>query len=429
MDERILTKYLDVPQIDTLEVYRQHEGYEALAKTLRELSPQEVLETVKQAGLGGRGGAGFPTGVKWSLLAQTRPRYLCCNADEGEPGTFKDRMLLERLPHQLLEGMIIAGYACQAETAFIYVRGEFALAFRQLQRAVEEVQAAGLLGPNILGSDYSLEIIIHRGAGAYVCGEETALLESLEGKRGYPRLRPPFPPAHGLYGSPTVINNCETLSTIPAIIRHGAQWYASFGTAKSKGTRLFSLSGHVKKPGNYELPIGTPLRTLIYDEAYGGGILDDRTLKAVLPGGSSTAMLGSQHLFVTLDAESLEAAGSVPGSGGVIVLHDGVCIVAAVQRISAFYREESCGKCTPCREGTYWLSSILERIEHGQGKERDIDLLLDICSNISGKSFCALGDFATGAIVSSINLFREEYDYHIREKRCLSSSKMRTTKV
>ncbi len=419
MDERILTRYLDVPGIDTLEGYRQHSGYEALVKTLRELSPQEVIETVKQSGLGGRGGAGFPTGTKWGLLAKDSPRYLCCNADEGEPGTFKDRMLLERLPHQLLEGMIIAGYACQVETAFIYVRGEFTLAFHQLQRAVEEARAAGLLGTHILGSGYSLEIIIHRGAGAYVCGEETALLESLEGRRGYPRLRPPFPPSHGLYGSPTVINNCETLATIPAIIRQGAQWYASFGTAKSKGTRLFCVSGHVKKPGIYELPIGTPLRTLIYDKAYGGGILDDRQLKAILPGGSSTPLLGPQHLEATLDAESLGAAGSVPGSGGVIVLHDGVCIVAAIERISEFYREESCGKCTPCREGTYWLASILHRLERGQGKAGDIDLLLDICSNISGKSFCALGDFATGAIVSSIKLFREEYEYHIREKRCM----------
>jgi len=419
MEQRILTQYIDVTGIDTLDVYRQHSGYEALSKALRELSPEEIIEIVKESGLGGRGGAGFPTGTKWSLLAKAGPRYLCCNADEGEPGTFKDRMLLERLPHQLLEGMIITSYACQVATAFIYVRGEFAFAYRQLQRAVDEARAAGLLGDNILGSGYSLDIIVHRGAGAYICGEETALLESLEGKRGYPRLRPPFPPSHGLYGGPTVINNCETLSTIPAIIRHGAQWYASFGTAKSRGTRIFSLSGHVKKPGNYELPIGTPLRTLIYDEAYGGGILNDRKLKAVMPGGSSTAMLGPEHLSVTLDAESLQAAGSVPGSGGVIVLHDGVCIVAAVQRISEFYRDESCGKCTPCREGTYWLSSILERLERGQGKEKDIDLLLDICSNISGKSFCALGDFATGAIVSSIKLFRAEYEYHIREHRCM----------
>ena len=419
MEQRILTQYIDVTGIDTLDVYRQHSGYEALSKALRELSPENIIETVKESGLGGRGGAGFPTGTKWSLLAKAGPRYLCCNADEGEPGTFKDRMLLERLPHQLLEGMIITSYACQVATAFIYVRGEFAFAYRQLQRAVDEARAAGLLGDNILGSGYSLDIIVHRGAGAYICGEETALLESLEGKRGYPRLRPPFPPSHGLYGGPTVINNCETLSTIPAIIRHGAQWYASFGTAKSRGTRIFSLSGHVKKPGNYELPIGTPLRTLIYDEAYGGGILNDRKLKAVMPGGSSTAMLGPEHLSVTLDAETLQAAGSVPGSGGVIVLHDGVCIVAAVQRISEFYRDESCGKCTPCREGTYWFSSILERLERGQGKEKDIDLLLDICSNISGKSFCALGDFATGAIVSSIKLFRAEYEYHIREHRCM----------
>jgi NADH-quinone oxidoreductase subunit F len=418
MDERILTRLLDVPGIDTLAVYRQHEGYEALASALQK-QPQEIIEIVSQSGLGGRGGAGFPTGTKWGLLAKTGTRYLCCNADEGEPGTFKDRMLLERLPHQLLEGMIIASYACQVATAFIYVRGEFTLAARQLQRAVDEAHAAGLLGTNILGSGYSLDIIIHRGAGAYICGEETALLESLEGKRGYPRLRPPFPPSNGLYGGPTIINNCETLSTIPAILRYGAPRYASFGTPKSRGTRIFCLSGHVKKPGNYEMAIGMPLRTLIYDEAYGGGILEDRPLKAILPGGSSTPFLGPEHLSATLDAESLAAAGSVPGSGGVIVFHDGVCIVAAVQRISEFYRDESCGKCTPCREGTYWLASILERLECGQGKTGDIDLLLDICSNLSGKSFCALGDFATGAIISSIKLFREEYEYHVREKRCM----------
>ncbi|HET8846302.1 MAG TPA: NADH-quinone oxidoreductase subunit NuoF, partial [Ktedonobacteraceae bacterium] len=396
MYERILTKHIDKPGIDTLEIYRQSGGYEALVRALQELSPQEIVEMVKLSGLGGRGGAGFPTGVKWGLLAQNGPHYLCCNADEGEPGTFKDRMLMERLPHQLLEGMIITAYACQVNMAFIYIRGEFAFASRQLQRAIDEAQAAGLLGENILGSGYSLEIIVHRGAGAYICGEETALLESLEGRRGYPRLRPPFPATSGLYGSPTVINNCETLSTIPLIINHGAQWYTSFGTARSKGTRLFSLSGHIKKPGNYELPIGAPLRTLIYDEAYGGGILDDRNLKAVMPGGSSTPMLGPEHLDVTLDAESLGAAGSVPGSGGVIVLHDGVCIVAAVQRMSEFYRDESCGKCTPCREGTYWIASIMERLEHGQGKEGDIDLLLDICSNIGGRSFCPHGDFAIG---------------------------------
>ena len=418
MYERILTRHMDEPGIDTLEIYRQSGGYEALSKALKELAPQEIVEMVKLSGLGGRGGAGFPTGLKWSLLAKNGPHYLCCNADEGEPGTFKDRMLLERLPHQLIEGMIITGYACQATMAFIYIRGEFTFAYRQLQRAIAEAQTAGLLGENILGSGYSLEILVHRGAGAYICGEETALLESLEGRRGYPRLRPPFPAASGLYGSPTVINNCETLSTIPAIIKHGADWYASFGTAKSKGTRLFSLSGHVKKPGNYELPIGTPLRTLIYDQAYGGGILDDRAFKAVMPGGSSSPMLGAEHLNATLDADSLGAAGSVPGSGGVIVLHDGTCIVAAVQRMSEFYRDESCGKCTPCREGTYWIASIMERLVQGEGKEGDIDLLLDISANIGGKSFCPQGDFAIGSITSSIKLFREEYEYHIREKRC-----------
>jgi NADH-quinone oxidoreductase subunit F len=358
--------------------------------------------------------------MKWGFLAKNdKPRYLCCNSDESEPGTFKDRMLMEKNPHQLVEGVILTSYACHISTAFIYIRGELALAARQVEHAVEEAYKAGYLGNNILGSDFTLDVIVHRGAGAYICGEESALMESLEGRRGYPRLKPPFPAAIGLYGGPTVINSTETLSTIPAIVRNGAEWYASFGTEKSKGTRIFCLSGHVKQPGNYELPLGTPLRTLIYDEQYGGGILDGKQLKAIIPGGSSTDILGADKVDTPLDFEAVAAAGSMLGSGGVIVMHEETCIVAAVLRMIEFYRDESCGKCTPCREGTFWLAQLLERLEHGHGKLRDIDLLIDVCDNIFGKVFCPLGDAATSPVTSSIKLFRDEYEYHVREGRCL----------
>ena len=423
MPERIITKDLDIPGIDSLKVYREHGGYEALAKALSDYQPDQLVELIKQSGLRGRGGAGFPTGLKWSFLAKNdKPRYLCCNADESEPGTCKDRVLMEQIPHRLVEGVIITSYACRVTTAFIYVRGELAKAGRQVERAVQEAYDAGLIGKNILGSDYSLDIIVHRGAGAYICGEESALMESLEGRRGYPRLKPPFPAVIGLYGGPTVINNCETLSTIPLIIAGGAEWYASFGTEKSKGTRIFCLSGHVKKPGNYELPLGTPLRTLIYDEAYGGGILGDKQLKAIIPGGSSTFILGPDKIDTPLDFESIAAAGSMLGSGGVVVMNEDACIVGAILRMTEFYRDESCGKCTPCREGTYWLTEILERLEHGQGKQKDIDLLRDICDNISGKSFCPLGDAATSSITSGIKLFREEFEYHVQHGHCMVGS-------
>jgi NADH-quinone oxidoreductase subunit F len=419
MPELIVTKNINVPGIDTLEVYRQHGGYEALAKALKEYQPEQLVDLVKASGLRGRGGAGFPAGMKWSFLAKNQPRYLCCNCDESEPGTFKDRMLMEMNPHQLVEGVIITSYACRVSVAFIYVRGELAHAARQVTRAVEEAYAAGLVGKNILGSDYSLEVIVHRGAGAYICGEESALMESLEGKRGYPRLKPPFPAAIGLYGGPTVINNCETLSTVPHIVMHGADWYKRFGTEKSTGTRVFCLSGHVKKPGNYELPLATPLRTLIYDERYGGGILDDRQLKAIIPGGSSTFILGPDKIDTPLDFESVAAAGSMLGSGGVIVMHDDTCIVGAILRMTEFYRDESCGKCTPCREGTFWMAQLLERLEHGHGKEKDVDLLLDICDNMLGKCFCPLGDAATSSVSSGIRLFRDEFLYHVKHGHCM----------
>ncbi len=419
MPELIVTKDIDVPNIDILPTYRQRGGYQALEKALKTYSSDDIVEIIKQSGLRGRGGAGFPTGMKWGFLPKEsqKPRYLCCNADESEPGTFKDRMIMEKNPHLLVEGVIIAAYATKVHHAFIYVRGELALAGRQVARAVREAYEAGYIGQDILGSGYDLEVTVHRGAGAYICGEESALMESLEGRRGYPRLKPPFPAVVGLYGGPTVINNAETLATVPAIIQNGAEWYAGFGTEKSKGTRIYCLSGHVNKPGNYELPLGTPLRVLI--EECGGGVWKGKKLKAIIPGGSSTPFLTPDKLDTPLDFESIAAAGSMLGSGGVVVLDEDTCIVGAVLRMTEFYRDESCGKCTPCREGTYWLVKLLERLEAGHGQEKDIPLLLDICDNISGKSFCPLGDAATSSIVSSIKLFKEEYLYHVREGHCM----------
>jgi NADH-quinone oxidoreductase subunit F len=416
---KIVTKHLDVPGIDRIDIYRAHGGYEALAKALRDFQPDDLVEEVKRSGLRGRGGAGFATGVKWSFLPKEspQPRYLCVNCDESEPGTFKDRMLMELNPHLIVEGTIITSYATKVHHAFLYVRGELALAGRQLERAVQEAYAAGLLGKNILGSGFDLEVTVSRGAGAYICGEESALMESLEGKRGYPRLKPPFPAVVGLYGGPTVINNTETIATVPWVVALGADTYAAYGTEKSKGTRIYCLSGHVNRPGNYELPLGTPLRSLIED--FGGGVRDGKRLKAIIPGGSSTPFLTAEQVDVPLDYESVAAAGSMLGSGGVVVLDEDTCIVGAVLRMTEFYRDESCGKCTPCREGTFWLVQLLERLEEGHGKESDIALLADICDNIAGKSFCPLGDAATSCIVSSIKLFRDEYLHHIHAHGCL----------
>ncbi|GCE10729.1 NADH-quinone oxidoreductase subunit NuoF [Tengunoibacter tsumagoiensis] len=411
MPELFVTKDMDVPGIDALDVYRQHGGYVALAKALNDYQPDTLVEAMKQSGLRGRGGAGFPTGLKWSFLAKNdKPRYLCCNCDESEPGTCKDRQLMEKIPHRLVEGVIITSYACNVHTAFIYVRGELAYAASQVEKAVEEAYAAGLIGQNILGSNYSLDVIVHRGAGAYICGEESALMESLEGRRGYPRLKPPFPAAVGVYGGPTVINNCETLCTIPPMLEQGIDRFTSYGTEKSKGTRIYCLSGHVKNPGIYEAPLGIPMRTLIYDPQFGNGILGDKKVKAIIPGGSSTPILTADKLDTPMAFEEIAAAGSMLGSAGVIVLDEDTSIPAAVARMSEFYRDESCGKCTPCREGTFWLTEILERLVHGHGKARDLDLLLDICDNLSGKSFCPLGDAATSCVVSSVKLFRAEYE-------------------
>jgi NADH-quinone oxidoreductase subunit F len=417
--EKILFKYIDVPDQYKIDTYIKNGGYRALPKALKEYSPPDLIEMVKKSGLRGRGGAGFPTGLKWGFVPKDspKPKFLLCNADEGEPGTFKDRWLIEKDPHQLIEGIIISSYAIGAHRSFIYIRGEFAFGAERLKNAIKEAYHKGYLGKDILGSGFDLDLEAYRGGGAYICGEETSLMESIEGERGNPRVKPPFPASVGLYQNPTVINNVETLSNIPHIVLNGADWYAGIGMPKSTGTKIFSLSGHVKNPGNYELSMGTTLRELIYD--YGGGIKDDRKLKAVIPGGVSTPVLTSQLLDVKMDFESLFEAGSLLGSGAVIVMDETTCLVKVAYRLSKFYEHESCGKCVPCREGTRWIRMIMERIENGKGREEDIDLLLDICTNIAGKTVCPMGDAAVVPIMSTIQKFRDEYEYHIKNKKCM----------
>ena len=401
----------------TLEGYRKSGGYEALQKALKQ-TPEQIIETIKVSGLRGRGGAGFATGVKWSFIPKdVRPSYIVCNADEGEPGTFKDRELMERDPHQLLEGMAIGAYAIGCNEMYIYCRGEFAHAARTLERAVDEAREAGILGRNIFGSGFDLDCIVHRGAGAYICGEETALLESLEGRRGQPRLRPPFPAIEGLFRKPTVVNNVETFACVPHIITKGPEWFKGFGTEKSPGTKIFCLSGDVERPGNYEVPFGTPARDLI--EGFAGGVKGGKKLKAFTPGGaSSTPFFGPDKLDVHMDWESVQAAGSLLGTGAIIVFAEDVCMVRAALRYVRFYAHESCGKCTPCREGTFWTENVLRRFEEGGGREEDLQIMLDVQGNILGRSFCALGDFATAPVTSTIQLFRDEYLAHIKNGGC-----------
>jgi NADH-quinone oxidoreductase subunit F len=396
--------------------YQRSGGYEALRTALR-MQPADVVTAVKDSGLRGRGGAGFPTGMKWSFIPQDnpKPKYLVVNADESEPGTCKDIPLMLASPHTLVEGVIIASYAIRASTAFIYVRGEVLHVVRRLQQAVAEAKAAGFIGANILGSGYDLDVIVHAGAGAYICGEETALLDSLEGRRGQPRLRPPFPAVAGLYGCPTVINNVESIASVPAIINHGADWFASMGTEKSKGMTLYSLSGHVTRPGQYEAPLGITLRQLL-DLA--GGVREGHTLKFWTPGGSSTPLLTAEHLDVPLDYEGVGSVGSMLGTKALQIFDDTTCVVRSVLRWTEFYKHESCGKCTPCREGTWWLVQILERLEAGKGTEEDLDTLLDLCENITGRAFCALADGATAPITSSIQHFKDEYIAHFTNGGC-----------
>jgi NADH-quinone oxidoreductase subunit F len=401
----------------SIDGYERTGGYVGLKKALA-MSPSDVIEEVKSSGLRGRGGAGFPTGIKWSFIPQNtgKPVYVVVNADESEPGTFNNRELLERDPHQLLEGLIICAYAVGCTTAFIYCRGEFVWPGTVLERAVAEAYDRGYLGKKVAGEDFSLDVVVHRGAGAYICGEETALLNSLEGLRGQPRLRPPFPAVEGLFASPTVINNVETLSCVPHILDRGAAWFASIGTGKSTGPGIFSISGKVERPGNYEAPMGTTAGELI--EEYAGGIKDGKTLKAFTPGGSSTPFLTADHLDVQMGFDEVAAAGSLLGTKAMIVLDERDCVVDAVLRFTQFYAHESCGKCTPCREGTWWMTRVLQRMEGGQGRAEDIQLMKDVGQNMLFKSFCALADGAVSPIDSSIKFFRQEYEDHVRLGRC-----------
>ncbi|MFJ6212485.1 NADH-quinone oxidoreductase subunit NuoF [Streptomyces sp. NPDC092296] len=418
--EKLLTPVLsdtwDADRPWTLDTYRRHDGYQGLAAALR-MAPDDLIALVKEAGLRGRGGAGFPTGMKWQFIPQGdgKPHYLVVNADESEPGTCKDIPLLFANPHSLIEGMVIASYAIRCNHAFIYLRGEVVPVLRRLQSAVAEAYAAGLLGKDIQGSGFDLDITVHAGAGAYICGEETALLDSLEGRRGQPRLRPPFPAIAGLYACPTVVNNVESIASVPAILHRGKEWFRSLGSEKSPGFTLYSLSGHVTNPGQYEAPLGITLRQLL---DMSGGVREGHRLKFWTPGGSSTPMFTDQHLDVPLDYEGVGAAGSMLGTKALQVFDETTCVVRAVTRWTEFYAHESCGKCTPCREGTYWLVQLMRRIEAGQGTAADLDKLLDIADNIFGKSFCALGDGAASPITSSLQYFREEYEQHITGRGC-----------
>ena len=405
----ILTRFWDDPQSWTLATYERHEGYQAL-KTAVAMLPADLVQLAKDSGLRGRGGAGFPTGLKWSFLPPPDggPRYLVVNADESEPGTCKDIPLMMAAPHFLIEGAVITSFAIGCNHAFIYLRGEVVHVYRRLLRAVEEAYAAGYLGKDILGSGFDLDITVHAGAGAYICGEETALLDSLEGRRGQPRLKPPFPAVAGLYARPTVVNNVESIASIAPILLHGAKWFAELGTEKSSGFGIFSLSGHVARPGQYEAPLGITLRELL---KMAGGMRDpSKKLKFWTPGGSSTPMFTDQHLDVPLDFEAVGAAGSMLGTRALQIFDETVSVVRAVSRWTDFYAHESCGKCTPCREGTFWLQQIMARLEYGRGTQDDIDKLLDICGNIFGRSFCALGDGAVSPITSGVKYFREEFE-------------------
>ncbi|MFQ5946675.1 MAG: NADH-quinone oxidoreductase subunit NuoF [Anaerolineae bacterium] len=414
---RVLLRDLDVPAIGNLETYREHGGYSALVKAVEEHTPEEIIDLVKASGLRGRGGAGFPTGRKWGFVPQDQgSKYVVCNADESEPGTFKDRQILHGNPHQLLEGIAICAYAVGAETAYVYCRAEFKGPAQRFETAISEARAAGYLGSDVLGSGFSLEIYVHLGAGAYICGEETALLESIEGRLGQPRMRPPFPATSGLYGRPTVVNNVETLALVPPIVELGTDWFSGIGTEKSKGPKIFCLSGDVVRPGNYELPLGTTFRELIF--RHGGGVPGDRAIKAILPAGASAPLLTADQLDVAMDFESVIEAGSMLGSASIIVMDETRCMVWAALKMERFFEDESCGKCTPCREGTYWLSRVLEDLETGQGSRSDIDLLLSVCDEISGKVLCPLGDFATSPVTSSILHFRDEYEAHVELGRC-----------
>ena len=412
----VISRMFGVVDAHKLDVYLHYDGYKGLERALKELTPDQVIDEVKKSNLRGRGGAGFPTGMKWSFVPKesAKPKYILCNADESEPGTCKDRPLMELCPHQLIEGVIIAGRAVGAHRGYIYIRGEYRYVLEIVDAAIEEAYARGYLGKNIMGSGFDFELHTHTGAGAYECGEESALMESLEGKRGYPRIRPPFPAVVGLYGSPTVINNVETLSSIPAILHRGGEWYAALGSAKNGGTRLFCISGHVNRPGIYELPMGFNLKRMI--EEVGGGIPNGRKLKAVIPGGSSCPLLKADEIDIPMDFDSLAKAGSMLGSGGLVVIDESACMVDLARRIMHFYAHESCGWCIPCREGTDWLRKMLDRFHAGRGRREDIPLIGELAKNILGRSFCPLGDAAALPTMSIVKKWGHEFEEHLAGK-------------
>ena len=416
--EPVVTKDMERGGVPGLAAYRERGGYRQVEKALKTMQPAELMELVKKANVRGRGGAGFPAGVKWGFVPKesAKPKYLCVNADEGEPGTFKDREMMELTPHRLLEGMVLCCYAVGIHTAYIYIRGEFDKATARLQKAVDEAYAAGLLGSNILYSGFDLEVTVHRGAGAYICGEETGLIESLEGKPGQPRIKPPFPAVVGLFGGPTIVNNVETLTCLPAVLEKGAEWFVGLGSPKNAGTRLFGVSGHVVRPGLYELPMGSPLRNLIFEHC--GGVPGGRKVKAVFPGGSSSPVLTEAELDVKMDFDSMAAAGTMAGSGGVIVIDESVCMVAVAARLAHFYGHESCGQCTPCREGTGWLAKILGRLERRQATRQDLDLVLGVCEQMVGRTICVLADAAAMPISSIVKKFRHEFEAHLEPGSC-----------
>ncbi len=417
--ERILTRWLDIPNLRDIDVYLAHDGYAAARKAFFDMKPEEIIEEVKNSNLRGRGGAAFPTGMKWSFIPKNSPNpvYVCCNADESEPGTFANRYQLENDPHGIIEGILITCRAVGAHVCYVYMRGEFAIQKQIFDAALAQARAKGIIGPDAMGSGFGVEIYTHRGAGAYICGEETGLLESLEGKRAYPRNRPPFPAIQGAFGCPTVVNNVETLSNVPWIIARGAAWYKSIGPEKSPGIKLFCLSGHVNKPGLYELPMGIPLKDLIYD--IGGGILNGRKLKGVIPGGSSFPVFTAEEAVkVNMDFESVRAAGSLMGTAGVMVMNEDTCMVGALRTIAHFYHHESCGQCTPCREGTGWIEKMLIELEAGRGNMADLDRLISVASNMEGNTICVLADSLSMPVKSFVPKYKDEFIEHVRQKRC-----------
>lgn len=415
MFEKVLTGHIKIPESQKIDYYEKTGGYKSWRKVLKEMTPEQVIDMVKASNLRGRGGAGFSTGLKWSFVPKNteKPHYLLNNADESEPGTFKDRLLITGMPHSTIEGTMIGSYAIRANVSYIYIRGEFVKEARILEKALQESYDKGYLGKNIFGSGYNLDMYVHRGAGAYICGEETGLIESLEGKRGWPRIKPPFPAIEGVFRCPTIVNNVETLACVPYIVERGADWFKSIGPESGPGPKLFCLSGHVKKPGVYELPMGVSLHDLIYE--YGGGILNDKKLKAVIPGGSSVPVLRADEINVNMDFDSLAKVGSMLGSAGTIVMDEDTDMVDAILNLTHFYRHESCGQCTPCREGTNWAERLLKKIKIGEGTMKDIDLLEEVANHINFRTICPLGDAAAMPIQSFVKKFRHEFEAKVKK--------------